>query len=282
MSTMRGASEETEGTLRRFALHLRNTFARFRAEASRFYLPAFVLALIAGTLGLRVWFIEAFKIPSAGMWPTLLIGDHIFATKGLYRPRHGDPIVFTFPGDTRQDFIKRVVALPGDEVRFEAGQLIINGWRVPRCALGALTFVDREQPESKQPGQAYVEFLGERQYLVFDLDQEEVGSFDRYRVKPGELFVLGDNRRNSMDSRSWNQGRGGGVPLNLVRGRAWKVWMAFDASGGIVTERIGHDLLGSPLLPADAPAAAREALSRCLATPPATTLPPPPGAGSDG
>jgi signal peptidase I len=183
--------------------------------------PPVVAVVVA--LGLRTFVVEAFKIPSPGMWPTLAVGDRIFVGKSAYGwgrriPDRGDAVVFPFPEKPDQDFIQRVVGLPGDRITVEAGALHINGWKVPTCVAGRADVV---WLESRHRGDLVVEFLGDRAYLVFHDAALEHGPDDvegPYVVAPGEVFVLGDNRENSHDSRFWFGGKGGGVPKTLLVG----------------------------------------------------------------
>jgi signal peptidase I len=234
--------------------------------------PVFGPVVLA--LGLRAFLLEAFQIPSAGMWPTFQVGDHIFVMKGRYRPDYGDAIVFKNPADRRSDFVKRAIGMPGDRVKIEKNRLIINDWPVPRCPVGAVTFGEAEGVAPPSAGQLSVEFLGDRAYLVFEQDDRADDSFGSYRVPEREVFVLGDNRHNSADSRSWNQGSGGGVPIRDVKGGVWIVWLSFGRDGRMVAERIGHSLLGPPRLPTGVPGELRESLARCLGTRPRETRPP--------
>lgn len=225
---------------------------------------------IGAALTLRTMVLEAFKIPSGAMAPTLLVQDHVFVTKVGPGPQRGEVIVFPYPSDPSQDFIKRVVGLPGEQVEvLPDGTLAINGWVVPRCHVGEMAFGGKRTD-------VFVEFLGDQSYLVM-FEAGEYGGLHGphqgpYPVATGEFFVLGDWRDNSSDSRAWNHGQGGGVPIRSVVGRAWTIWLAFDARGAISQGRIGqrvHD----PVLPPGAPAALREALGKCLAARPAETEP---------
>ena len=145
----------------------------------REYAEAIIIAVLLA-LVIRTFVVQAFKIPSGSMLPTLQIGDHILVTKFLYyfQPiQRGDVIVFKFPQDESRDFIKRVIGLPGETLEIRGKQVLINGkpledphavfdeWPVPR--------------------------LGEREH------------FGPIFVPPGHLFMMGDNRDHSMDSRVW-------------------------------------------------------------------------------
>lgn len=232
--------------------------------------------------GLRHFVIEAFKVPAGSMFPSLEVGDHMFVSKSAYGaftkalPARGDVVVFQYPDPNpnaeRPDYVKRVIALAGDELSFDNGVPIINGWRVPSCRLGrasaTLGAAFGYQSESDDYD-VFVEFLGGNAYLVaFDQSRSE-GQQGPYKVKPGEFWVVGDNRNNSSDSRAWNMGRGGGVPVDHLKGRARWLWFPL--------ERWGIDLAAKPVLPKDLEQLTPE-LTRCLESVPdlAHTTPPAP------
>lgn len=237
-----------------------------------------VVAAILAAIALRVVVLEAFKVPAGSMFPSLEIGDHMFVSKLTYGafekslPARGDLVVFEYPEPNpnaeRYDYVKRVIAVAGDELSFDSGVPIINGWRVPSCKLGRATATLGNDPVSSEYD-VFVEFLEGKAYLVaFETSRSE-GQQGPYHVKPGEFWVVGDNRNNSSDSRAWNQGRGGGVPVDNLKGRARWLWFP--------TERVGVDLAGKPVLPR-AIEQLRPELERCLETVPdlAHTTPPPP------
>jgi signal peptidase I len=195
------------------------------------------VAALVTLVARRVFFVEAFKIPAGSMTPTLLIGDHIFVDKHIYRsraPRRGEVMVFDFPEHPGQAFIKRVVALPGDTLEVKDGHPTVNGWVVPHCKVGRWSYADSEMSGLRHEGELDVEFLGEQAYLTFfdassgRLPGEAQGP---YHAKPGEYWVMGDNRNNSYDSRMWFGGAGGGVPRELVRGHALMVWLSVGQTG---------------------------------------------------
>jgi signal peptidase I len=257
----------------------------WRKSELREYVESIGVAVLVAIL-LRAVVVEAFKIPSGSMLPTLQIGDHIFVNKFIYGPvlpftstrivprmppSRGDVIVFENPdhgpSDEREDYIKRVIALPGDILEADGGHPIINGWKVPSCRVGTYTF--SEQKDGPQDtGELFVEFLGERSYLTF----YEAGHFDRHEgpfvVQPGEIWVFGDNRNNSRDSRAWYGGRGGGVPYDNIKGRAMFVWLP--------TERFLVSVMGAPVLPNAAPAELVAGIAACVAKRPpiSETVPP--------
>jgi signal peptidase I len=262
------------------------------AAVGSWHLPKIlaVLALAAIPLACctRAFVVEAFKIPAGSMIPTLLVGDHIFISKSAYgssipfthtrfwsrAPKRGEVVVFAFPEHPEQDFIKRVVALPGDALIAQGGHPVLNGWRVPSCRVGAWSYEDLDSPEAHHDGDLYVEFLGDESYLTFY--DRFVGAFPEdqgpWVVQDGEYWVMGDNRNNSHDSRMWYQGRGGGVPFDHSRGRALSVWLSMGGDG-IVWSRQGL-AIHKPTLP-DSAASLQGALDACLKQRPAQTLPPP-------
>jgi signal peptidase I len=185
-------------------------------------------------------------------------------------------MVFAFPGNRRDDFIKRVIALPGDELRVQGGHPIINGWRVPSCKVGTLEYSEGDDHPRKR-GELDIEFYGDYAYLTLFEEERNVGEEDGpYHVADGEVWVLGDNRNNSSDSRAWNNGRGGGVPFSLIKGRAMFVWLSFSRGGGITYSRLLHNVMGKPTLPKDqATPELIAGIERCLGSRPAQTLPPP-------
>ncbi len=259
----------------------------------REYLESIGVAVGVALL-LRAGVVEAFKIPSGSMLPTLQIQDHIFVNKLAYGPpipftnmrlfsrlppKRGDVMVFEYPDPNpaaeRQDFIKRVIALEGDELSVEAGHPIINGWRVPSCLVGKYEF--DEGPEgSLKRGDLYMEYLNEYSYLTLYEDGRTEGRQGPYHVKPGETWVLGDNRNNSSDSRAWYGGRGGGVPDANIKGRAMFVWLNFKKNGWPDVDRLFTHVLGTPKLPVGAPPEILAGIDRCLKERPERTTPPNP------
>jgi signal peptidase I len=264
---------------------------RWQKGELREYVESIAVAIGVALL-LRAFVVEAFKIPSGSMLPTLQIQDHIFVNKLAYGPlvpftsyrlfnrlppARGDVMVFIYP-DTNpdapsQDFIKRVIALPGDTLVVDNGHPIINGWRVPSCHVGEYTYQEGGDAPTKR-GDLFVEFLGERAYLTQYEDNRSEGRQGPYHVKAGETWVLGDNRNNSMDSRAWAGNRGAGVPDANIKGRAMFVWW------GVALDRLFMNVLGPPRLPKGAPPEIVAGINACVAKRPPLneTTPPPPSA----
>ena len=207
--------------------------------------PAAVLLF----LGLRAFLVEAYKIPSGSMERTLLVGDFLLVNKLVYgaeipfsnarlpalrAPKRGDVVVFEFPLDPSQNFVKRLVGLPGDTLSMRDGALVLNGVQQ------AEGYVVRTEPEVDPLND---EFRWQRGYLVNTAvaanaprDEVTIGA-PGYRpsrnnwgplvVPPKHLFMLGDNRDNSRDSRYW-----GFVPDSLVRGTPLIVYYSFRPDSG--------------------------------------------------
>ena len=184
----------------------------------REYAEAAIIALILA-LFIRTFVVQAFKIPSGSMIPTLLVGDHILVNKFIYgikipfirktlipisKPERDDVIVFICPIDKDKDFIKRVIGLPGDKIKILGKEIYINGKR----------FNDGHGVYTKRSNRTGM--------------LEENIVYKSFTVPENKLFVMGDNRDNSYDSRYW-----GFVPLSFVKGKAfivywsWPYWKRF-------------------------------------------------------
>lgn len=169
------------------------------------------VAPIATALGLRTASLESFRLPSGSMCPTLRVGDLIFADKTAYRsasPAAGDLVVHTDPHDPDKDFIRRVVAVGGEVVSIAGNELRVGDHVVPTRA---------EDAVDCDGALMFEETLGTTHRIAHAPDSFRM---DRsWRVPAGELFLLGDNRDNSHDSRYI-----GPIPARLVKGRVFRVW----------------------------------------------------------
>lgn len=265
--------------------------SRWRKSEAREYAES-ILVAIAVAMALRAFVVEAFKIPSGSMIPTLQVGDHIFVNKFTYGPaipwthlrawsrmppERGDVMVFAYPEHPEQDFIKRVIAIPGDKLEARGGHPILNGWEVPSCYVGVYSYVESEG--MRRDGELYVEFLEDEAYVtLYDRSGSPSDYQGPYYVKPGEVYVMGDNRHNSHDSRAWFNGRGGGVPFENIRGRALFVWLS--VSGSVDWSRMGAPVMGRPRLPADQKNL-EAGVEKCFKErPPLSKTTPPPSAGT--
>lgn len=294
MSTQHFDQADFEARYEKAATLVAKHLSQWRKSELREYAESILIAVLVALL-LRAFVVEAFKIPSGSMLPTLQIQDHIFVNKFIYGPlvpytksrlwnslppERGDVIVFEYPDPNPrsepQDFIKRVVALPGDELRVENGHPIINGWKVPACRVGENYHFEAGDEFNDRTGELFVEYLGEYAYLTVFEDDRREGSQGPYYVKEGEVWVLGDNRNNSSDSRAWYGGKGGGAPFANIKGRAMFVWMSFTKGGSPTIDRLFFNVMGRPQLPEGAPPELTENIARCLRNPPSETFPPPP------
>ncbi|MCD6490209.1 MAG: signal peptidase I [Thermodesulfobacterium sp.] len=174
-----------------------------------------ILIALVFALFIRAFIVQAYKIPSGSMIPTLLIGDYLLVNKLAYGirnpikndfiyfrklPERQEIVVFTYPINKKLDFIKRVIGLPGDTVEIVNKKVYVNGKLL------------------KEP---YVQFSDPEIY------PKEVSPRDNYgpvKVPPDCIFVLGDNRDQSYDSRFW-----GFVPINYVKGRALIIYFSWDS-----------------------------------------------------
>lgn len=210
-------------------------------EYARSFFP--VLLLI---LGFRSFLAEPFKIPSGSMMPTLLVGDFILVNKFAYglrlpvlntkilavgEPKRGDVFVFRYPENPKEDYIKRVIGLPGDEITYRNKTLYINGKEIAESYLGPYT--GPSEPTNRMTGaQVKLEQLEGVDHRIMELPQLQIGHEGTWKVPDGYYFAMGDNRDNSLDSRFW-----GFVPEANLVGKALIIWMNWD--NGIDFGRIG-------------------------------------------
>jgi signal peptidase I len=194
----------------------------FKKSVLREYLESIVVAVILA-LSIRTFAVQAFKIPTGSMETNLLIGDHLLVNKAVYSPSlgpiedlllakkpvaRGHVVVFKFPEEPARDFIKRVIGLPGETVEIRNKQVLIDGNPL------AERYVHFLEPPLR-PGDP-----------EFGLRVEGRGdNWGPETVPAGQLFVMGDNRDNSRDSRYW-----GFLPRDQVKGRALLVYWSYEAT----------------------------------------------------
>ncbi|MDE2483825.1 MAG: signal peptidase I [candidate division NC10 bacterium] len=175
--------------------------AKSTKSVFRQYTEAVIIAVILA-LVIRTFVVQAFKIPSGSMLQTLQVGDHILVNKFLYwftDPQHGDIIVFKYPQDEERDFIKRVIALSGEKVEIREKQVYINDKPLTEPYAIHLDPATIENPGSPRD------------------------SFGPVVVAPGQLFMMGDNRDYSMDSRFW-----GFLDMKKIKGKAFVIYWSWD------------------------------------------------------
>ncbi len=274
-----------------------NRFLAFaQKSAGREYFESIGLAVIVA-LVLRLFVVEAFKIPSESMVPTLMVGDHIFVSKYRYglslpfirtrlvrfaRPAHGEVVVFVKPSPAEQklpqralrhpfanddtdmvgkDFIKRIVGLPGDKVEIKKDVLFINNAEIPRCRVGSQVYRTKNHMNGHwedDQAELWLEKHGEFTYTIIEEPSGHHGrgttNFGPVIVPDDQVFVLGDNRDNSNDSRYW-----GTVPFDNIKGRAMFIWWSNRRPHGFQWNRVGTFIMNEPTLAADQ----RAALEQC-------------------
>jgi len=202
--------------------------------------------------------LEPFRIPSGSMVPTLIPGDQVLATKvgaGEGRQR-GDVVVFTNPFRPEVEIIQRIIGLPGDRIRIENARIYLNGVEQPKRLIDPLYVVHLGfgNEIETEAGQLLEETLGARPYPILERasacgrPQNPVCTFDGGRefvVPPGQVFMMGDNRGKSADSRFGFGVQGKSlefVPLTNIKGRAAVIWLSFSLLDGIRWNRIGQTL----------------------------------------
>jgi signal peptidase I len=199
-------------------------------------------------IGIRTIAFEPFNIPSGSMIPTLLVGDYLFVSKFSYgysrysmpfgpnlfsgrilgsMPERGDVAVFKLPRDPSQDYIKRIIGLPGDRIQVRGGVLHVNGQAVRREPMGPLIAEDRD---SRISVRQFRETLpgGQAHAIVEQSDDMPLDNTQEFRVPEGHVFAMGDNRDNSLDSRVQNAL--GFIPVENLVGRAEFIFFSIDGN----------------------------------------------------
>jgi signal peptidase I len=220
----------------------------------REYFESAVVTVIMALFGMT-FIVQAVKVPTGSMQNTITIGDHLLVNKFVFAPgwslpflpqreiRLGDIIVFKYPGNKYEpwrdaaradskpittNYVKRVIGLPGDHIRIEGRNVVVNGKVLPEHRIDAIDNNDKAPLDIKnvpprKPGETYDVYYKpnseDDEYPIFKF----VGDGKEIVVPDNNYFVMGDNRNNSEDSRWW-----GFVPRDLVIGRAMFVYWSFD------------------------------------------------------
>ena len=204
------------------------TFMKIIKVAKEFF-PILLLVFV-----IRTFIVEPFKIPSGSMMPTLIAGDFIAVNKFSYglrlpvfnklifetgSPQRGDVFVFHYPKDPSIDYIKRVIGLPGDNIKYENKKLFVNDVAVSQTYTSTYKYSLKQDLEVT--ANEFVEDHGDYSHsiLIHDIPSESV----EFVVPDGHYFAMGDNRDNSSDSRVW-----GFVPDKLLVGKAFVIWLNFS------------------------------------------------------
>jgi len=214
-------------------------------EYAKSFFPILIIVFF-----LRSFLAEPFRIPSGSMKPTLLTGDFVLVNKFAYgvrlplfgtklvakgTPERGDVLVFRYPVNTKINFIKRVIALPGDTVKYQNKTLYINGQEMPKVFQEQVN--DWNDHNFEQRLKLFTEKLNGMEHSVY-IDPNRPDQNVDLVVPEGHYFVMGDNRDNSDDSRSW-----GFVADELIIGKGAYVWMSWNShSKDIRWNRIGNKI----------------------------------------
>ncbi len=207
-----------------------------------------IFAAIFIALLIRSFIFEPFNIPSGSMKPNLLVGDFIFVSKYSYgfskhslpfsipiipgkifskSPERGDVVVFKTPENNRTDYIKRVIALPGDTVQIIEGKIIINDSIISKQKMK--DFIDNDDNVTSRRVRRYKEYFFNKEIEVLDLiDNSIADNTQLFRVPDDYFFVMGDNRDNSQDSRFVNTV--GFIPFNNLVGKARFIFFSLENS----------------------------------------------------
>jgi signal peptidase I len=211
--------------------------SRSKQRVVKEYIESIIVAVVIALI-LRVFVVATYRIPTSSMVPAIRAGDYIFAWKLPYTfkifgktnmrifnpetPKRGDVMVFRYPDDPRLIFVKRVVGISGDRIEIKGSKIILNGKEV--SSIPVPEGLDEEWGFDKNQIAVQKESMDGHEYpVIYHKEGRQSEPFGPQVVPDGFLFVLGDNRDNSDDSRYW-----GLVPLANLEGRAFMIWASFN------------------------------------------------------
>ena len=227
-----------------------------RKSAAREYTESIGGAILVALL-LRAFVFEPFHIPSGSMIPTLLVGDFIFVNKMSYGlripftdpakvhklwerpPQRGDVVVFINPQHPDVDYVKRVIGLPGDRIDVRDNVVYLNGVEQKRQDVGDFVYKDHSEytdTDMDIVAHEFVEDLSGRKHPIIVRKDPVFARSGSFIVEEGRVFMMGDNRDNSADSRV--EGGIGQIPFSYLKGRASIIWISFGGPHGIRFERL--------------------------------------------
>jgi signal peptidase I len=234
-------------------------------EYSKAFFPVMLIVFL-----LRSFLAEPFKIPSSSMRPTLEVGDFILVNKFIYGirlpileqkiiplsdPQRGDVVVFRYPVNPSQDFIKRVIGVGGDVVEYRDKQLRVNGQPWPQQGDGTYSYLEgmrfdtlerRFETTAPSPGHEHTIGVNPQAQPVYPLNVRQFPGRDNCdynergfscKIPAGHYLMMGDNRDNSDDSRYW-----GFVPDDHIRGKAFFIWFNWDDIASFAFKRVGSGI----------------------------------------
>ncbi len=229
--------------------------SKYTKSKLRQNIEALVFAVILALI-IRTFIFQPFKIPSGSMIPNLLVGDHLLVNKFVYGTKipftdievfplekitRGDVIVFTYPNSERDPsksgiyYIKRVIGLPGDSVEIAGRNLVINGETIPLEYIGTYT----EERNGQKFDEYREDLFGEEHTVIYRQGKENTSKGNILPVSTvpdGTVFVMGDNRDNSQDSRFW-----GFVPIDNIAGKAFIIHWSWDFANPDILNKVRWD-----------------------------------------
>lgn len=221
-------------------------------DYARSFFPVLLLVFL-----LRGFVAEPFNIPSGSMLPTLEDGDYILVNKFSYgvrlpilrtkimdtwEPKRGDVVVFRYPVNPDQNYIKRLIGLPGDVIEYRNKELFVNGEKMPLAQIEDYLEFNRQEPQSRFVQEVTVDDEADAEKVAFPIlhfkGRYPRGPEGRWVVPEDQYFMMGDNRDNSKDSRAWLF-----VPDENIVGKAFFIWMHYNRKGGgFDFGRIGNNI----------------------------------------